>query len=28
MKEAVETEYWLNLLRDSEYITAVQADHC
>ncbi|MFM9903745.1 MAG: four helix bundle protein [Pyrinomonadaceae bacterium] len=26
LKEAVETEYWLCLLRDSEYITAHQAE--
>jgi four helix bundle protein len=26
LKEADETEYWLNLLRDSKYITAEQAD--
>lgn len=26
LKEAVETEYWLNLLRDSEYLSEVQAD--
>ncbi len=25
LKEAFETEYWLNLLRDSEYISAEQA---
>jgi four helix bundle protein len=26
LKEADETEYWLNLLRDSDYITRAQAD--
>lgn len=26
LKEAVETEYWLQLLRDSEYISFPQAD--
>jgi len=26
LKEADETEYWLNLLRDSDYITASQAE--
>jgi four helix bundle protein len=26
LKEADETEYWLNLLRDGEFITASQAD--
>ena len=26
LKEAVETEYWLSLLRDSEYLTVKQAD--
>jgi four helix bundle protein len=26
LKEAVETEYWLSLLRDSDYITKSQAD--
>lgn len=26
LKESVETEYWLCLLRDSEYITTSQAD--
>lgn len=26
LKEAVETEYWLSLLRDSEYITKSQAE--
>jgi four helix bundle protein len=26
LKEAFETEYWLNLLRDSEYISADQFD--
>ena len=26
LKEADETEYWLNLLRDGDFITAVQAD--
>ena len=26
LKETVETEYWLNLLRDSEFLTASQAD--
>ena len=25
-KEAFETDYWLRLLRDSEYLTATQAD--
>jgi four helix bundle protein len=25
LKEAVETEYWLHLLRDSDYLTAKQA---
>ena len=25
LKEAVETEYWLSLLRDSEYLTSEQA---
>ena len=25
-KEAFETEYWISLLRDSEYITSVQAE--
>ena len=25
-KEAFETEYWLNLLRDSSYISAIQAE--
>jgi four helix bundle protein len=25
LKEAVETDYWLNLLRDSDYLTAKQA---
>jgi len=25
-KEAFETDYWLRLLRDSEYLTAAQAD--
>ena len=26
LKETVETEYWLSLLRDSDYITAKQAE--
>jgi four helix bundle protein len=26
LKEADETEYWLNLLRDSDYITSTQAE--
>ena len=26
LKEAVETEYWINLLRDSKYITEQEAD--
>ena len=26
LKETVETEYWLNLLRDSEFLTGAQAD--
>jgi len=26
LKEADETEYWLNLLRDSDYLTAAQAE--
>jgi len=26
LKEAVETEYWLNLLRDSEYLTSEQTE--
>ena len=26
LKETVETEYWLSLLRDSDYITASQAE--
>lgn len=26
LKEADETEYWLNLLRDGDFITAAQAD--
>ncbi len=26
LKETVETEYWLNLLRDSNYLTKSQAD--
>ena len=26
LKEAVETEYWLCLLRDSDFLTAAQAD--
>jgi four helix bundle protein len=26
LKETVETEYWLNLLRDSRYLTQAQAD--
>lgn len=26
LKETVETEYWLNLLRDSEFLTASQAE--
>ena len=26
LKEVVETEYWLNLLRDSNYLTGPQAD--
>lgn len=26
LKETVETEYWLNLLRDSEFLTVSQAD--
>jgi len=26
LKEADETEYWLNLLRDSDYLTASQAE--
>ena len=26
LKEADETEYWLNLLRDSDFITAAQAE--
>jgi four helix bundle protein len=25
LKESFETEYWLNLLRDSEYLTTVQS---
>ena len=26
LKESFETEYWLNLLRDTDYLTAKQAD--
>jgi four helix bundle protein len=26
LKESVETEYWINLLRDSDYLTASQAE--
>ena len=26
LKEAVETEYWLNLLRDSEFLSSLQAN--
>lgn len=26
LKEAVETEFWLSLLKDSEFLTAAQAD--
>src|SRR5216683_662577 len=26
LKEAVETEYWLNLLRDSEYLSELQTE--
>ena len=28
LKETVETEYWLNLLRDSQFLTDSQANSC